>query len=419
MFPIAEVRSRFPSLTRQHHGQEVIYFDGPAGTQVPQSVVDAIGDSMLHHNANRAGMFATSREIVALMEQAHQTVADFLNAPDPNAVSFGPNMTTLTFAFSRALAKTWTAGDEVIVSRLDHDANFTPWVLAARDAGVNVKYIDIHPEDATLDIDSLRSQITARTRLVAVTAASNAVGTITPIREIASIVHAAGAELFVDAVHYAPHRAIDVVQWDCDYLVCSAYKFFGPHIGILYGRADRMASLTPYKLRTSPRTIPGCWMTGTQNHACIVGVKAAIDYIASLASLSDQSGNSHSGNNRNRILDAFAKIAEYENALIWRLIDGLKTISGVRVLGITDQSRSDQRAPTVALRVDGVPSIDGAQFLGDRGIFVWHGNYYALPLTERLGMEPEGMIRIGCMHYNTESEVDRTLEAIRELARSR
>lgn len=413
MFPIASVRSQFPSLNREQNGKPVAYFDGPAGTQVPQSVVDAISESMLHHNANRAGMFSTSREIVQLMDQSHQTVAALLNAPDPNSVSFGPNMTTLTFAFSRVLAKTWSPGDEIIVSRLDHDANYTPWVLAARDAGVNVKFIDINPNDTTLNLDSLRSNLSSRTRLVAVTAASNAVGTLTPVPEISSLVHAVGAELFVDAVHYAPHRSIDVTQWGCDYLVCSAYKFFGPHIGILWGKSERMSSLTPYKLRTSPQSIPGCWMTGTQNHACIVGVKAAIEYMASLSSIPVQTSNL-----RLRLLDAFSSITKYENELIWRLIDGLKTISGVTVYGISDSSRASERAPTVAFRVDGFPSIKGAEFLGDRGIFVWHGNYYALPLTERLGLEPEGIIRIGCMHYNTESEVDRTIETIREMART-
>jgi cysteine desulfurase family protein (TIGR01976 family) len=285
---IRHLRSLFPALSRIHDGRPLVYLDGPAGTQVPTSVAERIFKCMIDHNANRAGKFITSNEVDALMDQAHCAVADFLQVDDPRSIAFGPNMTSLTLSISRALARTWSTGDEILVSNLDHDANYTPWVLAAKDAGAVVRTIAIDPRDATLDIESLESQLNSRTKLVAVTAASNAVGSLTDVPSISSLVHRVGAELFIDAVHYAPHRRIDIKQWGCDYLVCSAYKFFGPHIGILYGRPDRMQTLEPYKLRPSPNSIPGRWMTGTQNHACIAGVTAAIDYIASIADERDQ-----------------------------------------------------------------------------------------------------------------------------------
>jgi len=415
LFEIDFVRSQFPSLRRMQNGNPVIYLDGPAGTQVPQSVVDRISDSMLHHNANRSGRFATSREVDASLKHAHQVFADFLNAPMPESIAFGPNMTSLTLQFSRAIAKEWKAGDRILVSQLDHDANFTPWVLAAGDAGVEVCQIAIKKGDATLDMDSLQSLLNDRTRLVAVTAASNAVGSITPIRKIADMAHAVGAELFVDAVHYAPHRSIDVIEWNCDYLVCSAYKFFGPHIGILYGKPERLMQLTPYKLRPAPDSLPVRWMTGTQNHACIAGAAAAVEYLALLPLQLAAGQISVLPSLRSRLLDAMNQIQRYETQLVQQLIAGLQMTKGIEIFGIVDESRSSERAPTVAFRINTIKSIDAAQRLGDQGIFVWHGNYYALPLTTALGTEPDGMVRIGCMHYNTQEEIDRTIDAIRSL----
>lgn len=408
MFSVDSVRTQFPSLARCLHGKPIIYLDGPAGTQVPQSVADRVSDVLIHHSANRSGKFITSHEVDAIMDEAHRAAADLLGAEDPRSVAFGPNMTTMTLQFSRALAKTWNPGDEVIVSRLDHDANFTPWILAAKDAGATVRMVDINPIDATLCMKSLSNQLGPKTRLVAVTAASNAVGSLTDIPTIADIVHEAGAELFVDAVHFAPHRRIDVKRWNCDYMVCSAYKFFGPHIGILYGRPQRMQELKPYKLRPSPDSIPGRWMTGTQNHACIAGVTAAIDYIASLAG---------SGTSRREKLDiAFNDIVNIETRLIANLIEGLQCIHGVKLFGITDVDRMQERAPTVAFQIAGISSADAAATLGEQGICGWHGNYYALPLTEALKTEPEGMIRLGCMHYNTQDEIARTLDVIQTIA---
>ena len=414
---VLRIRNLFPALDRLHGARPLVYLDGPAGTQVPRSVADRIHECMIHHNANRAGKFITSGEVDELMEQAHRTVADLLQVEDPSSIVFGPNMTTLTLAFSRALSRTWSPGDEVIVSKLDHDANYTPWVLAAKDAGVSVRTIEIHAQDATLDLDSLESQLSSRTKLVALTAASNAVGSLTDIPAIATMVHKVGAELFVDAVHYAPHRRIDVRKWDCDYLVCSAYKFFGPHIGILYGRSERMQSLEPYKLRPSPDKIPGRWMTGTQNHACIAGVTAAVDYLASLASDMVTEPEKRS---RLELLDAaFEWIEHVETKLIERLILGLQRIRGVRIYGITDTQRFKFRAPTVAFCLDRFDSLAVATKLGQAGICAWHGNYYALPLTLALGTEPQGMVRLGCMHYNTFEEIDFTLEEISKLAAQR
>ncbi|MFN5185555.1 MAG: cysteine desulfurase-like protein [Planctomycetota bacterium] len=412
---IRHLRSLFPALGRLFGDKPLVYLDGPAGTQVPTSVAERICQCMIEHNANRAGKFITSIEVDQLMDDAHGAVADFLQVDNPKSIAFGPNMTSLTLSFSRALARTWRPGDEILVSNLDHDANYTPWVLAAKDAGAIVRTIAIRPEDATLDMESLESQLNSRTKLGAVTAASNAVGSLTDIPSIARMVHRVGAELFVDAVHYAPHRRIDIAKWDCDYLACSAYKFFGPHIGILYGKPERMQALEPYKLRPSPNTIPGRWMTGTQNHACIAGVTAAIDYIASIAD--EQAENTTGSSRRSRLDRAFAWIDEVETHLVQRLLEGLLDIQKVKVYGITDSQRSKHRAPTVAFCIEGIDSSQAATQLAEAGICAWHGNYYALPLTLALGTEPQGMVRLGCMHYNTIEEIDRTLHQIVRIAR--
>ncbi|MFY8071039.1 MAG: cysteine desulfurase-like protein [Pirellula sp.] len=411
---IRHLRSLFPALARIHEGHPLVYLDGPAGTQVPTSVAERVAQCMIEHNANRAGKFITSNEVDELMDQAHGAAADLLQVDDPRSIAFGPNMTSLTLSFSRALARTWAPGDEILVSTLDHDANYTPWVLAAKDSGAVVRTIGIDPKDATLDMQSLESQLNKRTKLVAVTAASNAVGSLTDIPAIAQMAHRFGAELFVDAVHYAPHRRIDITKWDCDYLVCSAYKFFGPHIGILYGRPERMQTLEPYKLRPSPSNIPGRWMTGTQNHACIAGVTAAIDYIASIGDESTQT-SAHSSR-RSRLDRAFEWIDSVETELVQHLLAGLQRIPGVRIYGITDPQRASHRAPTVAFCLDRIHSAEVATRLAESGICAWHGNYYALPLTLALGTEPHGMVRLGCMHYNTIQEIDRTLETIKNIA---
>lgn len=410
-FDVNHWRARFPALTREIDGRPVVYFDGPAGSQVPQSVVDAVAACLTDVNANCGGVFASSRETDELLDQAHRAVADFLGSPDSETVVFGANMTTLTQALARAMARTWTAGDEVVVTRLEHDANFTPWVQAARDAGATVREVAIRPEDCTLDMDDLQSKLNDRTRLVAVGAASNAVGTINPLRDVADRVHAVGAQLFVDAVHYAPHGRIDVQAWDCDFVSCSAYKFFGPHVGILWGKRGPMAELPAYKLRPATDELPGRWMTGTQNHEGIAGTLAAIEYLAEIGRAHDPAAKDRRG----ALAAAYSAIVGYERTLVRHMLESLAELKDVRVWGITDLDRLAERVPTVAITHSRHTPHEIAQHLADRGIFVWHGNYYALPLTETLGLEPEGMVRIGQLHYNTRAEIDRVIEALREL----
>jgi len=410
-FPVEWCRSQFPALVREIDAQTVVYLDGPAGSQVPRRVVDAIGDYLIEMNANHGGLFASSRESDAMLETAHEAVADLLGTTSPESTVFGANMTSLTFAFSRSLARSWQPGDEVIVSRLDHDANVTPWVLAARDAGATVKYVDFRHADCTLDLDQLKALLSPKTRLVAVGCASNCVGTVNPVREIARLAHDAGAQVFLDAVHYAPHGLIDVAAWDCDYLACSAYKFFGPHVGILWGRPEVMTSLTPYKVRPSSDTLPERWMTGTQNHEGIAGVLAAIEYLADLG----RQIAPESVDRRAALTAAFAEITTYERQLCGQLIAGLGDLPSVRTWGITDPQQFDQRVPTLAITHRKLPPAELADYLGLRGIFAWHGNFYALQVTESLGLEPSGLVRLGLLHYNTATEVERLLAALREL----
>jgi len=401
---VSEIRTQFPALSRMIDGQPAAFLDGAAGSQVPQVVIDAISDYLANRNANHEGEFATSQESDVMLDQAHVAAADFLGTDDPGTVCFGANMTTLTFALSRALASTWKAGDEIIVTRLDHDGNVSPWQLAARDAGVIVHETAIHPANCTLDLDDFKTKLSGRTRLVAIGAASNFSGTLNPISDVCAMAHAAGAQVFVDAVHYAPHRRIDVNAWQCDYLACSAYKFFGPHIGLLWGRREHLEALSPYKLRVATNELPGRWMTGTQNHECIAGTLAAIEYMAGLGE----------GPDRRSALDAaFNAITDYENALAQHALDGLRGIDGLEIFGITDAGRLDERVPTFSFRHPACPPREMARRLGEAGIFAWHGNYYALPLTEALGIEPEGAVRAGFLHYNTREEADRLVATLR------
>ncbi len=406
------LRRQFPALARRHAGSPVVYLDGPAGTQVPQRVINAIADYLENRNANHGGLFATSRESDAMLDAAHRAVADLLGAEDPETIIFGPNMTTLTFALSRAIGRTWKPGDEVVVTRLDHDANVTPWVRAAEDAGATVRTVEVHRDDCTLDLDDLRSKLNARTRLVAVGCASNSVGTINPVRNICRWAHEVGAEVFLDAVHYVPHALVDVQDFGCDYLACSAYKFFGPHIGVLWGRRERLERLPAYKVRPAPDALPGRWMTGTQNHECIAGVLAAVEYLADVGRATT---NHASLNRREALSHAYAAIAEYERALVQQLLTGLREIDGVTVYGITRDDRFAERMPTLSLTHTRHTASQLAQYLGEQGVFAWHGNYYALGLSEFLGREPEGMLRLGLVHYNTPEEVERVLTAMHEL----
>jgi cysteine desulfurase family protein (TIGR01976 family) len=410
-FDIEWVRSQFPALAMKVNGYSAAFFDGPGGTQVPQRVIDAMGDYLATSNANSHGAFATSRRSDEVIAAAHVAMADLLGC-DPDEVVFGPNMTTLTFALSRALGRDLEPGDEIVVTRLDHDANVSPWT-ALEERGCVIRWVDIHPADCTLDMEDLRRKVTPRTRLVAAGYASNAVGTINDVEEVARLAHEAGAAAYIDAVHYAPHGPIDVRSLDCDFLVCSPYKFFGPHSGVLYGKREHLLRLRPYKVRPAADSPPGRWETGTQNHEGMAGVTAAVEYLAEL-------GRRHipaAHGQRAVLLAAYDALRAYERTLLAQLIPALLEIPGLTFYGISEPGRFDQRVPTVAVRIAGRSPRELAAYLGERGIFTWDGNYYALNLSERLGVEPTGgMLRIGLVHYNTAAEVDRLLAALRELA---
>lgn len=406
---IHRVRSQFPSLERHVHGRPAVYLDGPAGTQVPQSVVDAISIYLLRHNANHGGCFVTSQESDRILEDARLAMADLLGAEDADEIAFGPNMTSITFALSRSLARTWREGDEILVTDSEHDANFTPWILAARDGGAVVQSVRIHPENGSLNLSDLEAKLSARTRLVAVGAASNASGTIHPVSEIVELAHRVGAIVFVDAVHLAPHVGIDIERWNADFVVCSAYKFFGPHIGVLWGRRELLERLPAYKVRPASDAIPDRWMTGTQNHECIAGVLAAVEYLSHVAAPTPS--YSKEATRRQRIIRSMKEIEEYERSLGAQLLAGLCERRDYRVWGVTDLGCKG-RVPTFSITSKRERPLELARRLAEQGIFVWSGNFYAQPFTEALGLEPDGLVRIGLVHYNTAEEVDRLLDLL-------
>jgi cysteine desulfurase family protein (TIGR01976 family) len=408
---IAWVRSQFPSLKTQVGGHTAAFLDGPAGTQVPTQVIHAIQSYFLSANANTGGAFLTSRRTEEVIAHARAAMADLFHC-EKDEVVFGQNMTSITYALSRAIARDLNPGDEILLTTLDHDANYSPW-KALEEKGVIIRQADIREADCTLDLDDLKSKLNERTRLVAVGYASNSVGTINPVAEIIRLAHAAGAMIYIDAVHYAPHGLIDVKTLDCDFLVCSPYKFFGPHMGALYGKRQHLQSFRPYKVRPSTDQIPDRWESGTQIHELIAGIGAAVEYLAELGRRCDASV----GTRREALAAAYHSTVAHETEIIWRLIEGLKAIPGARVYGITDQQRSAERCSTLSLRIGNHHPTAIATSLGERGIFTWDGNYYALNLSERLGVESEGgMLRIGLVHYNTAEEVDRLLAALREFA---
>ena len=418
MFEVESLRRQFPALHRTEDGVTPVFLDGPAGTQVPQRVLDAVLNYLTTSNANHGGVFATSRRSDAIVDDGHAALADLLNAPAPEEIIFGTNMTTLTFHLSRALARTWKPGDEVIVTRLDHDANVTPWVLAARDAGATVRHVDIHPEDCTLDLEDFKRQLTPRTRLVAVGVASNAVGTLNDVGRITPLAHAAGALVFLDAVHYAPHGPIDVQAWGCDFLACSVYKFFGPHVGVVWGRRALLEELPAYKVRPASDALPGRWMTGTPNHEGIAGAAAAVEYLADVGTLHPSYLSRLPGlsGRRQRVHAGLAAVREYETTLAGRLLAGLAERPRFKVWGITNPGRLGLRVPTVSITAADRSAAEVAEHLGRRHIYVWNGNQYALALSERLGLEGRGgFVRLGLVHYNTDAEIERVLRALDEL----
>ncbi len=406
------VRQQFPALRQTVNGEPAVFFDAPGGTQVPQRVIDAISEHLSKWNANLGGAFLTSQRSELIVEQAHQAMADFFNCA-PDEVVFGANMTTLTFALSRAIGRELKSGDELMVTCLDHDANVSPWVCL-EERGAKVRTADIKPADCTLDMFDLQAKIRRSTRLVAIGWAANAVGTINDVQEAIRLARAVGAMTFIDAVHYAPHGLIDVKALDTDFLACSSYKFFGPHQGVLYGKREQLLRLRPYKLRVCSEKLPDRWETGTQNHECMAGVTAAIDYIAEV-------GRHHSSETHTRreaIVAAYEVFQQYERELASQLISGLLAIPGLTFYGISDPAKFDERTPTVAIRMEGYTPRELAERLGERGIFTWDGNYYAINLAERLGVQQSGgMLRIGLAHYNTAEEVDRLLTELRALAK--
>lgn len=404
---ITWVREQFPSLQLQVNGRPAAFLDGPGGTQVPQRVIDAVTNYFLHSNANVGGAYLTSERNDAMLAEAHRAMADLLGC-DADEVAFGQNMTTLTLLLSRAIGRGLGPGDEILLTWLDHDGNVSPW-LALEERGVVIRRAEVNPQDCTLRLDDLAANITPKTRVVAVGYASNAVGTINPVKEIVRLAHAAGALAIIDAVHYAPHGSIDVRDLDCDFLLCSPYKFFAPHSGVMYGKRAVSSRLRPYKVRAQYDRLPEQWETGTLSHENIAGVLAAVEYLADLGRLSEPAAASR----RAALLAAYAAISNYERGLMAPLISGLLQIPGLKVYGITDPARFSERTPTVAVRVEGHSPIELARKLGERGIFTWDGHYFALDLARRLDVEVTGgWLRIGLVHYNTREEVGRVLEEL-------
>jgi cysteine desulfurase family protein (TIGR01976 family) len=400
--PLEAIRERFPALDRRHAGKPVCYFDGPGGTQVPREVVEAMADYLYHHNANTHWSYPTSVETDAAIASAREAMADFFNA-SPREVAFGNNMTTITFHLSRALGRGWGPGDEIVVTDLDHQANVSPWRALAKERGVTIRSVPFDPKTGELAPGELEKAVNAKTRLVAIGAASNALGTISPVREAARIAHARGALCFVDAVHYAAHRVIDVKEMECDFLACSPYKFYGPHTGVLFARAEVMASLDMAKVAPASNEIPERMETGTQNHEGIVGAGAAVEFLASLSTGAPR---------RERLVRTMSGLHARGEALFARLWDGLTNIPRVRCYG---PPPGRPRTPTVSFVVEGVKSVDVARSLAREGIFVSNGNFYATGVIERIDPAREGLVRAGCACYTTEAEIDRLIEGIQRL----
>jgi cysteine desulfurase family protein (TIGR01976 family) len=437
---LAAVRAQFPALARQHDGRRYIYLDGPGGTQVPRQAVEAMAAYLSRCNANHEGAFATSEESDAILAEAHAAAADFLGA-SPDEVVFGQNMTTLTFAVSRAIGRTLSHGDEIVVTRLDHDANIAPWLALEEERGIKIRWVEIRPEDCTLDLRTLEQALGPRTRLVAVGLASNAVGTLNPIRQIVAMAHAVGAITYVDAVHAGPHVAMDVAELGTDFLVCSPYKFFGPHLGLLYGRRDLLASTAAYKVRPASDETPGKWETGTLPGEALAGLLGTFEYLEWLGdgepgrdatgeATARREGNGGSGagpsdatagaavqSRRHRLRSAMAIIGATERDLARRALAALGGVPGLELRGIVEPERLAERVPTFAFTLPGHKPREVAAELGRRGIAVWDGDYYACELIRTLGLAGSGgMVRVGLVHYNTADEIATLVEALGEIA---
>lgn len=394
MLDITAIRQRFPALNQKIDGVQPVYFDNPAGTQVPQDVIDAVSNYYSHINANSGGVFATSVATDSMVQATREKLARFLNAPRADEIVIGPNMTTLNFALSRAIGQTLKPGDEIVLTRMDHDANVSPWLRIAEDHGLTVRWCDIVEPECQLDLNSLEAVLTDRTKIVATVHASNAVGTINPVAQIAQMAHAAGALYVVDAVQSTPHIPIDVQAIGCDFLLCSSYKFFGPHAGILWGRYDLLASLPAYKVRPSHDEPPNRWETGTAAYELIAGIGAAVDYLQGLGGM--------------------AALVPYERELVAHLIEVIMAVDGTKISGITDPARYAERVPTVVFSHERYAPSQIAEHLAKEKIFVWDGNYYAVEIMRRLN-KPDGMVRVGLAHYNTHEEIERLAAVLNQL----
>lgn len=404
---VEQIRSHFPALERVHNGHPVAYFDGPGGTQVPREVVDAMADYLFHHNANTHWKYPTSEETDALIAASRRTVADFVNGR-ADEIAFGQNMTTLTFHLARSFGREWGKGDEVVITEIDHHGNVAPWTALEKDRGITTRMVRIHTDRGCIDWDALEAAITPRTRLLAINAASNALGTITDIARAARLARAVGARVFVDAVHYAPHNLVDVAALDCDFLGCSAYKFYGPHIGILWGKKDLIEALDVPRLDPAPHESPERLETGTQNHEGIAGAAAAIDFLASLAGTRST--------RRDALRATFAELHSRGDALLARMWNALGEIDGLTLYG---PPPGTPRTPTLSFTLRGYKTDDVAVALAKEGVFVSNGDFYAATIVDRLGLVPDGLVRVGCSCYTSDAEIDRLIEGVRTLARRR
>jgi cysteine desulfurase family protein (TIGR01976 family) len=415
---LSAIRKKFPALERS-----AIFLDNPAGTQVAQNTLDRMNDYLIHTNANHGGAFITSIESDKVVLKARQAMADFLNASLAEEIIFGQNMTSLTLHISRSLARLLDPGDKIVVTRLDHDANITPWTLIAEDNDCQVEWVDFDVEDGTLNMDAMGAVLAKRPKLVAVGLASNALGTINPVKKITQMAHDVGALVYVDAVQYAPHGPIDVQDLGVDFLACSAYKFFGPHTGILYGRYDLLDELKAYKVRPASDLPPDKFETGTQSFESIAGVLGALEYLEWIGKEFGENFSSlyqdSPGGRSLHLKQGLAAIREYEYGLSKTLLNTLQGIPGLRIYGLDDPARVKERVPTFAINLKNIHPKNVAEMLAEKNIFVWSGNYYALAVTERLGVEESGgMVRIGPVHYNTDDEIAQLGAALLEIVKS-
>jgi len=417
---VSAIRNQFPALNRPE-----VFFDNPGGTQIARQALARVNSYLLENNANHEGAFATSIASDAILEEAHQAMADFYHADSPEEIVFGNNMTTLTLHISRSISRDWQAGDEIVVTRLDHDANVTPWVLAAQDRGCKVSWVDFDLEDGTLNLDQLQMALERKPRLLAVGYASNSLGTINPVAKIIQMAHTLGTLVYIDAVQYAPHGPIDVQKLDCDFLISSAYKFFGTHAGILYGKREHLEKLFAYKVRPATNHLPGKWETGTQNHEGIAGVLGAIEYfewVGKEFGTEQGEGLMESGYQGRRLAlkQAMVAIHTHELELSRALLEALQSVPDLTIYGLTDVRRLEERVPTFSFRMNALPPRAIAEKLAGEGIYVWDGNYYAINVTEQLGLEDKGgMLRVGAVHYNTLQEVERLKNGLMSISKEK